>query len=58
MKNKDIDLPEIQEFLKLSRTYVRQLEIIKQNKVPKIYDEIIDKTVDLVSEKIIMLKKS
>jgi hypothetical protein len=58
MKSKDIGLPEIQEFLKLSRTYIRQLEIIKQNQIPEAYDEIINKTVDLVSEKINMIKSS
>lgn len=52
MKYKDIKLPEIQEFLKLSRTFVRQLDIIKNNEVPIEYKEIVDNTVELVGQKI------
>ncbi|WP_027633413.1 hypothetical protein [Clostridium hydrogeniformans] len=47
-KNKDIDLPDIQEFLKLSRTFIRQLGLLKNNDIPEEYKDIISNSIDLV----------
>lgn len=55
---KKIELPDIQEFLKLSRTFIRQLELIKNNKVPYEYKDIVEKTTLLVIEKVNSIKAS
>lgn len=52
MKNKDIELPEVQEFLKVARTFVRQMDIIKKNKMPEQYKDVVDGAIKLVDESI------
>lgn len=41
-KDKIIELPEVQEFLKVTRTFERQLNLIKKNNVPEEYKDIIN----------------
>lgn len=52
MKDKEVDLPELQEFLKLSRMYVRQLSILKNNNITEKYKKILDAAVELVENSI------
>ncbi len=39
MANKQVDFPDIQEFLKITRNYVRQLKIVKKNRVKDEYTQ-------------------
>ncbi|MGN9163448.1 hypothetical protein [Clostridium sulfidigenes] len=39
MTNKQVDFPDIQEFLKITRNYVRQLKIVKKNRVKDEYTQ-------------------
>ncbi|MFT8349210.1 hypothetical protein [Clostridium saccharoperbutylacetonicum] len=41
-KDKIIELPEIQEFLKVSRTFERQLKIISNNEMSDEYKDIVN----------------
>lgn len=41
-KDKIIELPEVQEFLKVTRIFERQLNLIKKNNIPEEYKDIID----------------
>jgi len=39
MTNKQVDFPDIQEFLKITRNYVRQLKIVKKNRIKDDYTQ-------------------
>lgn len=42
MDKKQIDVPEIQEFLKLSRTYIRQLKIMMKSNMSEEHRKIVE----------------
>lgn len=49
MIKNQVDFPEIQEFLRITRNYVRQLKIIKKNKVGNDYiKEVINNSIKAV----------
>lgn len=49
MTKKQVDFPDIQEFLKITRNYVRQLKIIKKNEVEDEYtNEVINNSIKAV----------
>ncbi len=49
MKNKDIELPEIQEFLKIARNFNRQINLIRKGDLSKEYDDLVDNTLTNIS---------
>ena len=51
-KNNTIELPDIQEFLKVSRIFSRQLNLIKKNNIPGEYKDLINIALLNVSKKI------
>lgn len=51
-EDKKIELPDVQEFLRISRTFVRQLDLLKSNNIDEKHREVIKKSVDMVSDKI------
>ena len=42
MDKKQIDVPEIKEFLKLSRTYIRQLKIMMKSNMSEEHRKIVE----------------
>lgn len=49
MTKKQVDFPDVQEFLKITRNYVRQLKIIKKNEVEDEYtNEVINNSIKTV----------
>lgn len=56
--NKDrCDLPDIIEFLKLSRIFTRQIDIFMNSKIPKEYLNIVKETSKVVNKKVLQLEE-
>lgn len=52
MKKNTKDIPDIQEFLKVTRTFSRQLNLIKKNNIPGEYKDLINIALSNVNKNI------